>query len=118
MAKSKRKRLTLALAALAVYVIAYIPLSYFGAYRVDMSGRQRWPTGLALMDAEYWQPRGMYFRIYKDISGNTVPSGNLLGWLYSPLILVDRALVHYDHVVDFGAPEGTPLTQPAAPVQP
>ena len=103
MTTKTRRRLTFALGGLFAYVGAYVPLSCSGAYRVDMSGRQRWSSGLALMDAEFWQPKWMYFRTYTDVRGDAVSSGNLLGWLYSPLIMIDRAWVHEDHVVDFDA---------------
>ena len=73
----------------------YCGLSAAGSYKIDFSGRVRYAdSGLALLDAEYWQPKGCYFRIYRDVAGETDVSGNPPGWLFAPLILLDRWLVH------------------------
>jgi hypothetical protein len=88
-----RRRLLIAGFAIVVYVGSYVPLTLFGEYRIDMTGRHR-PWGLALMDVYLWQPKAMYFRVYTSVSGDTECSSDLLGAVYAPLILIDRAVWH------------------------
>ena len=91
--------LTRSAVVFALYVGSYLALTLLGDYRLDMTGRLRM-NGLAMMDTDLWQPRGMYFRVFINISGRTRPEGSLVGMIYSPLIMVDRALWHHDHVFD------------------
>ena len=90
----KRRRARRFLIGLAAYLLVYVGLSALGEYQNDFSGKRRWFGGLAWFDVALWQPRGMYFRVYIGVDGKRDVSGSPLGWIYSPLILVDRALVH------------------------
>jgi hypothetical protein len=92
-----RRRLLFAGIFLALYIGSYALLSSRGEYRIDMTGNLRPLGGIALMDVYYWQPKRMYFRVYRSVSGERDVSGNLLGWCYSPLILFDRTVWHHDH---------------------
>ena len=84
-----------------LYVFSYIILSICGRYEPSMTGELRWLGGLALMDCEKWTPYGVAFEIYKGPSGSrTIRGGtNLLGAIYSPAVLIDRAFWHPTHTI-------------------
>jgi hypothetical protein len=84
---------------LLLYVGVYLVLSATGRYQPDMSGRRRWSFGLALIDVDHWQPRGMYFRGFINVRGEPEVDANVLGWVYAPMIWLDRWLVHPSHEI-------------------
>ncbi|MCA9072832.1 MAG: hypothetical protein KDA84_28105 [Planctomycetaceae bacterium] len=79
---------------LGSYVVSYIALSAFGEYRPSPSGKRRYAFGLAVMDRSLWQPKGMYWSRRLDLHGESTTEGSLLGYLYFPLIVVDRTYWH------------------------
>jgi hypothetical protein len=99
MARGSRRRRwgRIALAAALLYLMSYVVLSALGAYRPDISGRMRWAGGMGLTDCEFWQPLGMYHKGYLSVGGTRRTSADPAGWLYAPLISVDRAWVHKTH---------------------
>jgi hypothetical protein len=111
----RRKIAMIALVTVATYLAAYVPLTLLGSYQPDMTGRRRYSSGLAMMDAKYWQPAGMYFRKYIGVSGKTDCSGDVLGSLYAPLILLDRAIWHHDHSWDDSLKQETSSAAPEPP---
>lgn len=85
------------------YIIIYIPLSLLGSYHTVPSGRTRGPHDQAISDQEVWQPLGLRLILYRGLDGNTHfadPSRaggaytNFGGYLYLPLIAIDRWLIH------------------------
>ena len=82
-------------AFLLLYVLSYACLSAMGRYRARPSGEHRYAgNGMAMMDRSLWCPAGMVWERRKDISGNYVVEADPLGWLFLPLISIDRCLVH------------------------
>ena len=66
-----------------------------GEYKMTMSGKYRWNSGLAFIDTDKWMPKYARFEIYKGVDGKTkLRDMNFLGMIYGPLILIDRALIH------------------------
>lgn len=92
--KRSRKFIVLLGLGLVLYVGVYAVLTLFGEYRGDTSGRRRLFSGLAVADSDHWQPHGTYLRVAVDDSGKRSVDGNVLGYAYAPLILIDRAAWH------------------------
>ena len=85
------------------YIIVYIPLSLLGSYHTVPSGRTRGPHDQAISDQEVWQPLGLRLILFRGADGSTHfadPSRaggaytNFGGYIYLPLIIVDRWLIH------------------------
>lgn len=77
------------------YVVCYAVLSLLGQCRMVTSGERRYSkTGLGVIDTQEWQPKGLLFRRWKGTNGEMRTEGNLCGYVYSPLIVLDRACVH------------------------
>ena len=90
-----KKTATTALLALVVYVGGYGLLAAFGGYRFDQSGRVRYVTGLSVSDIEMWHPALAWYQDdFQKLDGRIVTRGNVLGYAFSPLIRLDRLLVH------------------------
>jgi len=82
-------------AGLAVaYVGSYVALSAAGGYRASQTGKLRQVGGLSVTDVHHWQPRFMVWEPFRDVSGRETSRGDLLGYLYSPLVRIDRAWWH------------------------
>lgn len=105
---SNRKRLAIALAALpVVYVGSYVALAAGGAWTWSQTGKRRpSPTALSVADVQRWQPRWARWEPFRDVYGQDTSRGNALGYVYSPLIRLDRAWLHADR-------ELFPATRPA-----
>ena len=89
--------------ALLSYVLIYLPLSLLGDYHTVPSGQTRGPRGQAISDQQIWQPWGLRLVIFQDMHGDTVLEDtshrtqqrtNLGGYIFFPLIVADRWLVH------------------------
>jgi hypothetical protein len=92
---SRRKRkLILAAAAVVVYVAAYTVLSIRGGYVQVASGATRLSYGFAVSDMFVWQPSPGVGYHFRDASGHDEWMGDLLGWLFRPLIEMDQRFVH------------------------
>ena len=95
--KSRPKQASLCCAlVLTAYLVSYLILSALGGYRFDQSGELRYASaGLSVSDLVMWHPAGCWYqRRLRGITGDHTSRGNFLGYLYSPLIVLDRALVH------------------------
>ncbi|MGJ8654361.1 MAG: hypothetical protein ACSHX8_13965 [Opitutaceae bacterium] len=90
----KRTAVTIAMGATMLYALSYATVSAFGHYEPTQSGEARYEFGLSITDVEIWNPKGIEFKRMKDIEGSYQTSANLLGHLYTPLILVDRMFIH------------------------
>lgn len=86
---------------LAVYVGTYITLSCLGGYYFNQSGKIRYRSmGLSVTDISTWNPKGCRFQYrFKNIKGEYVSRGNDLGYLFAPLIMLDRRFVHPTQVL-------------------
>jgi hypothetical protein len=105
---SKRLRVVLMLAApLVVYVGSYIILSARGGWYWSQTGKLRYDFGFAASDVERWFPAWAHWEPFRDIYGRDTSRGDLQGYIYSPLIRLDRAWVHPDREV-------FPATRPAS----
>ncbi|WP_298859154.1 hypothetical protein [uncultured Gimesia sp.] len=80
----------------AVYVGTYIALSFFGGYYFNQSGKVRYRSmGLSVSDISTWNPKGCWYQAeFKNTKGISVSRGNDLGYLFSPLIILDRKYFH------------------------
>jgi hypothetical protein len=77
------------------YVICYAVLSSLGQWQMVTSGKHYYSkTGLGVIDTREWQPKGLLFRRWKDFDGKMRTEGNFCGYVYSPLLFLDRACVH------------------------
>lgn len=77
------------------YVVCYAVLSLLGKWQMVTSGERRYSeTGLGVIDTQEWQPKGLLFRRWKGTDGKLRTEGNLCGYIYSPMIVLDRACVH------------------------
>ena len=75
-------------------------LLYFGAYPF-LSSAGHWESAGAYME---WTPYGASLDVRTTSSGNLRTKGSLLGFVYAPLMIVDRALFHRSIVSN--SPEG------------
>jgi hypothetical protein len=90
-----------ALIALASYLGVYSLLAAFGGYRFDQSGRIRYVTGLSVSDIEMWHPAIAWYQSdFEKYDGRIVTRGNMLGYAFSPLIRLDRALIHKTRIIE------------------
>jgi hypothetical protein len=95
--RQRWRRARVVCALLLFYLLSYVVLSALGTYRIDISGRTRFPSGVGLTDCELWQPLGMYHKRYLSVGGTWSTTADLPGYLYALLITADRAWVHKSH---------------------
>lgn len=81
---------------ITIYVGIYCILSYYGGYYFNQSGKVRYRSmGLSVSDISTWNPKGgRYQARFKNIKGKYVSRGNDLGYIFSPLIMIDRKYFH------------------------
>jgi hypothetical protein len=95
--KTGRKRrqvfLTMVVAVL-IYMGSYCCLSACGGYQFRQSGRVRYGFGLSVSDVSIWQPKFLRWQRFTNTRGEEVIRGNIFGYLFCPLIVVDRWLIH------------------------
>ena len=95
--RAPRKIRRYSLAALGVvlfYVGSYCCLSASGGYCFGQSGRVRYGFGLSVSDISIWHPKFLYWQRFTNVRGAKTTHGNILGYVYCPLIALDRWLVH------------------------
>ena len=82
--------------ALGAYLCSYIALSVHGGWSFAQSGEVRYgQTRFAASDLLVWTPCPCWYqRNHRFVTGEYGSRGNMLGYFYSPLILMDRAFVH------------------------
>src|SRR5258706_7291802 len=103
---SKRFRVLLAVGALLViYVCSYLILSAQGGWQWSQTGKLRYGFGFAVSDVERWFPAWAHWEPFIDVYGDDTSRGDLQGYIYSPLIRLDRAWMHPDRQL-------VPLTAP------
>lgn len=81
---------------LMVYVGIYIILTLQGGYYLNQSGKVRYRSiWLSVSDISTWNPKGCWYQAkFKNTKGVSVSRGNDLGYLFSPLIMIDRKYFH------------------------
>jgi hypothetical protein len=103
------KRLVIAACLVLAYVGSYVAFSAAGDYRASQTGKLRYLGGLSVTDVYHWQPRFMWWEPFHDVYGKDTSRGDPLGYLYSPLIRIDRAWRHPSQYLS----EMSAATQPA-----
>ncbi|WP_269539484.1 hypothetical protein [Cerasicoccus fimbriatus] len=78
----------------AAYFGLYLTASLLGKYQPWQNGETRYAVGLSITNEMVWQPKGMEFHKRQTIDGQIEYSGNFLGYLFSPLIALDRQAFH------------------------
>ncbi|UCG49009.1 MAG: hypothetical protein JSU94_04340 [Phycisphaerales bacterium] len=92
---ARRRRMLWVGVFLLVYCCCYLVLSSLGGYVWTQSGVVRYPISyLAVTDIIQWQPKFMFCQVFQDIQGRRVIRASPLGWVFSPLILLDQRFVH------------------------
>ena len=89
-----RRYLFTVLTAVLLYVGSYCCLSVSGEYYFGQSGRVRYGFGLSFSDISIWHPRFLQWQRFTSVGGEETTRGNILGYIYCPLIEFDRWLVH------------------------
>ncbi|MGF1678963.1 MAG: hypothetical protein ACFCUX_07195 [Candidatus Methylacidiphilales bacterium] len=78
-----------------VYLGVYLFLTLNGEYAVGSSGNVKVPLlEVGVPDRREWQPQDTRLKFYKDSEGNWTASGNTPGYIFAPLILIDRLVWH------------------------
>lgn len=81
-----------------LFIIAYFGLYFFlsciGSYMPSQSGKIRYTGGISMTDIEIWQPKFITFKTYYSVDGSKSIKANIGGYLFYPLILIDRNTVH------------------------
>lgn len=99
--KLLKEILLVLLICLVLYVGVYIVLSCLGSYYFNQSGELRY-SGilLAVSDISTWNPKGCWFQYrFKNTRGEYVSRSNDLGYLFAPLIMLDRRFFHPTEVL-------------------
>ena len=92
-ARMKRGVLIFA-AGVLLYLASYCCLSGLGEYRFSQSGSVRYTSGLSVSDVSMWHPKFLRWQRFTTVRGESTSQGNAFGCFYSPLIIIDRWLVH------------------------
>lgn len=79
---------------LLLYIGSYAAFSITGGWVISESGKHRLIAGLAASDVLVWQPRYGFCEQFMQIDGTTILRADRLGYLYSPLILLDQKAFH------------------------
>lgn len=84
----------IAASVISTYRLVYVAASVTGHYHWLQSGHLRYGGGLSVTDRVIWNPRCMWWEPFRDVSGKDTTRGNSLGYLYSPLLCLDRQWLH------------------------
>jgi hypothetical protein len=86
--------LTIGFVLFVSYIGIYLALSAAGEYRPSRSGKLRWFGGWAVTDRMLWKPKGLEWERYLNVRCESATRGNLQGYFFAPLIIVDRTYWH------------------------
>lgn len=83
---------------IAIYVGTYLPRRTEGFYRRTQTGEIRHgQTQLAITDLAQWNPEDCWWQPrFTQVDGTRTHRGNALGFLYAPLIWIDRKVYYSD----------------------
>ena len=93
----KNKFVIVVIVVTIAYSLIYLALSAMGDYQV---------VGVSLFKGQaQWQPKTLHMERYKKLNGEIEMTANVGGYVFMPLILIDRATVHKNknlakHVLD------------------
>lgn len=83
---------------LLLYLLSYITNSALGRYLVIPSGETRFafgkPTAVSMPDMAIWTPQFGRFESYLTIRGDRAVRATIIGYLFCPLIYLDRRFFH------------------------
>jgi hypothetical protein len=88
------RRIAFLLAAVALYIGSYAALSAAGQPVFSQTGHLRYSFGFAVSDVVIWDPPFAQWEPFHTIDGVDTSRGNFVGYLYSPLIRLDRRFWH------------------------
>ena len=95
MKKKKYLKLKITLGFLFLYISSYVIFSCFGGYIATQSGEVRYKNiGLSVTDIYLWQPKFVYGKLFRTIRGKLTYHGNVLGFIYAPLVIIDQKFCH------------------------
>jgi hypothetical protein len=99
--RHKRRRVAAAvlLGAVLAYVGSYVVLSFRGHWVYSQTGKVRYNFGFAVSDVIRWDPAAAHWEPFHDIRGSDTSRGTPIGYFYSPLIRLDRAIFHRDRPI-------------------
>ena len=90
---------------IGIYLLSYACLSLLGGWRLQETGQSC--VGMMLMPDEIvWKPACCWFQPEFDTGSGTTTRGDLLGFLYAPLIFLDQRFVHRSRSIP-GSPVAT-----------
>ena len=93
---NKNRLLLIAIIIIAVYLLSYLILTLFGDYYFSQTWRCRdSEIGFTLSGIIIWQPMFCRWQAnYEFADGSQGSRGDIMGYLYSPLIYLDRVIWH------------------------
>lgn len=92
---NKRLIIIAVILVLTLYIGIYCALSSMGDYRLDQSGKVRFGDRFAMSDLRMWHPKFAWFQNgFEDVSGKISTRGDICGYIFSPMIILDRTLIH------------------------
>ena len=81
---------------MGIYIGSYLVMSALGTYEWTFTGKMRYSGGFPVNDVRRWSPAGCELKTFISIKGSEKVDADGLGWLFYPLIRLDRAFVHRD----------------------
>ena len=99
--KKRHLKVTVIFVILFLYIISYAVLSYFGSYCPTQSGKLRYNAGLSVTDVAQWHPKFIYGHLFRTIDGKTTYCGNIMGFIYAPLVILDQKYIHKTEELGF-----------------
>ena len=97
--RSKRRLRRAILVAAVAYIASYTVLSMCGEQVYCQTGKVRYGMGFAVSDIAHWHPYGVYWEPFVYVSGQHGFRADPVGWVYAPLIWMDRRWVHRTEVI-------------------
>ena len=95
MNKKKHLKLRITIGFLFLYIASYVIFSCFGGYIPTQSGEIRYKNiGLSVTDVHLWKPKFVFGQLFRTIGGKLTYRGNILGYIYAPLVIIDHKCFH------------------------
>ncbi|MEM6822348.1 MAG: hypothetical protein AAF558_10455 [Verrucomicrobiota bacterium] len=80
---------------LLIYFGVYAGISSMGEYKAAASGNIKTPLiPINIADTRQWHPKFAELNVYKNSEDNWTWTGNTAGYVFAPLILLDRQFWH------------------------
>ena len=94
MKKKRNLKLKITVGFFFLYIGSYIVFSCLGDYVPTQSGEMRYKMGLSVTDIHLWKPKFVYGQLFRTIRGKLTYHGNVLGFIYAPLVIIDQKFCH------------------------